>query len=61
REPETWRVGLQQLQDLLNSRKDPQNPEETDPRFNFQFDFLSHITDQKVREKLMEDGEYVPF
>ncbi|MEB3341221.1 DNA/RNA non-specific endonuclease [Okeania sp.] len=61
RNPETWRIGLQQLQDLLNSRKDPQNPEETDPRFNFQFDFLSHITDQEVRGKLMKDGEYVPF
>ncbi|NEP85333.1 MAG: hypothetical protein F6K17_32610 [Okeania sp. SIO3C4] len=61
RNPETWRVSLQQLQNLLNSRKDPQNPEETDPRFDFQFDFLSHITDQKVREKLMKDGEYVPF
>ncbi|GGA44378.1 DNA/RNA non-specific endonuclease [Okeania sp. KiyG1] len=61
RDPETWRVSLQQLQDLLNSRKDPQNPEETDPHFDFQFDFLSHITDGEVRKKLMKDGEYVPF
>ena len=44
-----WEVTLTELEELLNAS----NP--------VQFDFLSHITDKNLRERLKDKGEYVPF
>jgi DNA/RNA endonuclease G (NUC1) len=65
--PKTWQTSMGQIEELLNNREEPEDPdipfnnEEPDepqpPFFNFKFDFLSHLPDA-VQNELKEKGKY---